>query len=401
MTPLHPATARVADPDLPAVSILLGEAVPGPVAAVVEAAGGAVAGCHPVSVTWWPGISVTVRFAVTVEGGELVGPQEIVAVGGRIPDGSVILEAEDTRIGVWRVPHDPALPGLAPALDDARTARLLTDLGSPTNRVATRLRAYRPGRRAVVSVSGERDGIYLKVLRPKKIAQLHHHHKLLSDVLPVPVSLGYSSELGLMALQALPGRTLRDALEDPAGELPAPTEVVSLVTDLPAPPSDRPMASIIEKAPAFADLFKLVVPSEAAAVDRFVEELGEEDDQDLVPVHGDFYEAQILTEGGRVVGFLDVDTFGLGRRGDDPGVMLGHLALWETMSSRPVRVRAYARELLEVWDRLYDPRDIRRRAAAALFTLASGPFRVQTLDWPGETASRIALAQTWLDSARR
>ncbi len=71
------------------------------------------------------------------------------------------------------------------------------------------------------------------------------------------------------------------------------------------------------------------------------------------------------------------------------------------MSTQPARVRAYARELLAVWDRLYDQRDIRRRAAAAIFTLASGPFRVQTLDWPGETASRIALAQTWLDSARR
>src|SRR5690606_21134122 len=157
MTPLHPATARVADPDLPAVSILLGEAVPGPVAAVVEAAGGAVAGCHPVSVTWWPGISVTVRFAVTVEGGELVGPQEIVAVGGRIPDGSVILEAEDTRIGVWRVPHDPALPGLAPALDDARTARLLTVLRSPTDRGSPRHCAYHPCWPAVASILGERE----------------------------------------------------------------------------------------------------------------------------------------------------------------------------------------------------------------------------------------------------
>lgn len=401
MTPLHPATARVADPDLPAVAILLSEAVPGPVAAVVEETGGAVIDCHPVTVTWWPGTSITVRFTVTVEGGELAGLQDLVAVGGRIPDGALLVGADGTEVGVWRVPHDPALPGLAPALDDIRAARLLTDLGSPTGTVTTRLRAYRPGRRAVVSVSGERDGIYLKVLRPKKIEQLHHHHKLLADVLPVPASLGYSPELGLMALQSLPGRTLRDALEDPAGELPAPTEVVSLVTDLPAPPSDQPMASIIEKAPAFADLFRLVVPSEAAAVDRFVEQLGEEDDEDLVSVHGDFYEAQILTEGGRVVGFLDVDTFGLGRRGDDPGVMLGHLALWETMSTQPARVRAYARELLAVWDRLYDQRDIRRRAAAAIFTLASGPFRVQTLDWPGETASRIALAQTWLDSARR
>ncbi len=400
MAPVHPATACVADPDLPSVATLLGEAVPGPVAAVAEATGGVVTDCHPVTVTWWPGASITVRYSVAVEGGELAGCHDLVAAGGRIPDGALIVEADGTPVGVWRVPFDPALPGLAPALDDTHAARLLADLGSPAAKVTTRLRGYRPGRRAVVSVRGEREGIYVKVLRPERIQRLHQRHELLAAVLPVPASLGCSSELGLMALRALPGRTLRDVLEDPAGQLPAPEEVAALVADLPPPPDDQPMASIIERVPAFADLLRRVVPSEAAAVDRFVEELGEEDDEDLVPVHGDFYDAQILTEGGRVVGFLDVDTFGLGRRGDDPGVMLGHLALWETMSTRPARVRAYTQELLEIWDRLHDPRDIRRRAAAALFTLASGPFRVQAPDWPGETAARIALARSWLERAR-
>ena len=233
MAPVHPATACVADPTCPPWRRCWAKP-PGPVAAVAEATGGVVTDCHPVTVTWWPGASITVRYSVAVEGGELAGCHDLVAAGGRIPDGALIVEADGTPVGVWRVPFDPALPGLAPALDDTHAARLLADLGSPAAKVTTRLRGYRPGRRAVVSVRGEREGIYVKVLRPERIQRLHQRHELLAAVLPVPASLGCSSELGLMALRALPGRTLRDVLEDPAGQLPAPEEVAALVADLPS-----------------------------------------------------------------------------------------------------------------------------------------------------------------------
>jgi len=65
------------------------------------------------------------------------------------------------------------------------------------------------------------------------------------------------------------------------------------------------------------------------------------------------------------------------------------------------RVRIFASSLLDLWDRMYEPADIRRRAAATLFTLATGPFRVQSADWPGETTDRISMAHRWLESAHR
>lgn len=401
MTMVHPATARVADPEIPSVSILLAEPVPGPIAAVVEAAGGSISDCHPTQVTWWPGSSISVRYRVAVEGGEMAGIQDLVAVGGRIPAGAALVGDGSDQVGVWRVPYDPALPGLSAALHDDSARQLLTDLGAADGPVTTRLRAYRPGRRAVVSVDGPAQGIYLKLVRPKRIEQLHQDHKRLPQELPVPRSLGYSRELGVMALQAMPGRTLRDVLESPDLALPSPGLLTDLIVSLPAPDSDRVNRSIIERVPALADLIHRISPEQAEEVDRFVHDLGEEDVDELAPVHGDFYETQVLVEDGSVVGLLDVDTYGLGRRGDDPGVMLGHLALWQTMSSQPERVRSYARSLLDLWDQIYDPADIRRRAAAALFTLASGPFRVQTADWPGETAARVTLAHRWLLSARQ
>jgi hypothetical protein len=204
-----------------------------------------------------------------------------------------------------------------------------------------------------------------------------------------------------MALQAMPGMTLREVLEDPAQTLPSAGALTDLLGSLPAPAGDRVKPSIIERVPATAEMIARIVPAESDAIARFVEQLGNEDVDDLAPVHGDFYEAQILVHDGAVVGLLDVDTYGLGRRGDDPGVMLGHLALWQGISLQPERVRRYAHSLIALWDQMYDPGDIRRRAAATLFTLATGPFRVQTADWPGETSRRIALALRWLDSARR
>lgn len=398
---VHPATARISDPKLPAVATLLSEAVPGPIEAVVTAAEGEVADCYPIQVTWWPGSSLSVRYRTTIEGGQMAGRQDLVAVTGRIPEGAAIVDSDEAQVGVWRVPHDPALPGLPAAVDDRRAAELLASLGAEDGAVRTRLRAYRPGRRAVVSVDGEQRGIYLKLVRPKKIEQLHADHKRLPEGLPVPHSLGYSRELGIMALQTMPGRTLRDVLEDPTAQLPDPAPVVELPLSLPEPTSDRMRPSIIERVPDLADMLRRIVPTEEDSIDRFLAALGKDEVDDVGPIHGDYYEAQLLIEDGKVVGLLDVDTYGIGRRGDDPGVMLGHLALWQTMSAHPQRVQEFAKDLLTLWDRLYDAADIRRRAAATLFTLATGPFRVQTADWPGETAQRIELAHRWLESAAR
>lgn len=401
MTLVHPATARVADAEIPAVAELLSNPCPGPIEAVIGAADGEVVESTPTTVTWWPGSSITVRYRIRVDGGALHGWQDLVAVAGRIPDGAAVVEADGEKVGVWLVPHDPALPGLEAAIDPDRTRRLLTDLGAEDGSVRVKMRAYRPGRRAVVSVDGLSERIFLKVVRPKKVEKLHENHKFLAARLPVPHSLGYSAETGMMALQAMPGLTLRETLEVPELALPTPETVAGLAASLPEPPTDKVSKSLIDRTPALAEMLARIVPDHAGRIDEFVDRLGDDDDHDLVPVHGDFYESQILVDNGELVGLIDVDTYGLGRAGDDPGVMLGHLALWQTMSAQPARVNEFARSLLAIWDVTHDPYDIRRRAAATLFSLATGPFRVQTVDWPGETVNRIEMAHEWLASAHR
>ncbi len=401
MSLTHPRTMTIDDPKLEVVSSLLGTPHPPALQAAVDIADGTLVAAHVVQVSWWPGRHITVRYQVEVSGGALDGTQAFVCTAGRIPEGALVVESGQDRIGVWRVPYDPALPGLASALDPAQVERLLVGLGSRPGPVATRLRAYRPGRRAVVEVRGAEHDLYLKVIKPDRIERLHRVHRALSSAIPVPTSLGVDPDLGIVALQALPGTTLRHALDNPGQVVPAAGHIAGMVENLPDPPDDLIAPSAIERIPRVAELLGGIAPELGDRLALLLEGIGEESASRTHPVHGDYYEAQLMVESGVLTGVLDVDTYGWGRTGDDPSTMLGHLSVWGPLSSQPARVMNLGNELLRIWDDVVDPVDLRRRTAAVALSLASGPFRVQSAAWPSEVADRVALAERWLESAHR
>lgn len=398
---VHPRTRRLADPELPAVATLLSSCPPSPLSSAVATAGATLIEAHPTGITWWPGRSITVTYRARVALATGTENWELVATSGAIPKGAVVVSDGTTEVAVWRFPHDPSLPGLAPAMDAVAAGELLDRLGAPGGKARTRRLAYRPGRRAVVAVTGRTHGLVLKLVKPSRTASLHAVHGHLQNAVPVAGSLGYDPDLGVLALQTVPGATLRHVLEDPASPLPDPDTLVELPSCLPNPASDRVAPSPITRVGELAELLRRIVPEAGARVDALVAGIGGEDEPAAVPVHGDYYEAQVMVVEGRVVGLLDVDTYGWGRRADDAATMLGHLALWEQLSRQPQRVNWLARRLMARWDRLVDPVDLRRRVAAVLLTLAPGSFRVQAADWPAATLARIALAEKWLASARR
>ncbi|OLT38687.1 hypothetical protein BJF85_08235 [Saccharomonospora sp. CUA-673] len=121
----------------------------------------------------------------------------------RMSDGSVDL-------GVWRFPHDPALPGLAAAVDADRMRALLTRFGLPTGGLTIRVRAYRPLRRAVVELRTDAASVFVKVLRPDRVEALHRLHRAAEGGI-VPESLGWTDD-GLLLLAGVGGRSLRDLL---------------------------------------------------------------------------------------------------------------------------------------------------------------------------------------------
>ena len=124
-------------------------------------------------------------------------------------------------------------------------------------------------------------------------------------------------------------------------------------------------------------------------------------DEPIVPVHGDFYEAQLLVDGGAVTGLLDVDTFGPGRRLDDLATMIGHLAVLAQGSPRRQVIERYAARLLDGFDRQVDPALLRAAVAGIVLGLSTGSFRVLEPDWRRHTKRRVALAEQWLASAHR
>ncbi len=399
MFPVNSVGRGAVDAALPGSDTLLASLVPAPVIAVIEEAGSTVTSLQAVQSSWWPGKQLIVRYKVTAEGGMLEGNHQIVATAGRIPNGAARVEGPDGAVGVWVVPNDPELPGLSSALDRATVSRLTADMGSGTTISSIRFRAYRPGRRGVVEAVGSPHSLFLKVVRPRATKSLHEKHRHLSALMPVPDSLGYSAELGVVVLPAIPGADLRKVLRGGEETLPAPSAVAALIADLPFPLDDKVTKSPIEKLPRVVELLSRVVPGETDRLRRLISTIGPDDRDADVPVHGDFYEAQVLVRNGQPVGLIDVDTYGWGRPGDDPAMMMGHLTLLAENTSNPKRVLAYASRLQEMWEAKLDPVDLRRRTAAVILGQATGPFRVQRPEWPSETAARIDVAERWVEAA--
>jgi hypothetical protein len=397
--PMH--NAHLGDERLPAVEILLGAGIPEPLRAAVGASGADVVSASTRQVTWWPGRSITVRYRTKLVGPQLSGNHDLIATAGTaIPEGALVVESAGTRIGMWRMPHDPGIPGLAAALDPVRAGALLSDLGAEEGPVETRLRAYRPGSRAVVDVRGRTSRVFLKLVPTGQVEALHRKHQALAAHLPVPHSLGFDPDLGVVALQALPGATLRDALDDPATALPDAASLNGLIAAFPEPAPGLKARSPIQRARRLAELLTHLLPESSTRIGELVDEIGTDPLEANVPSHGDFYEAQLLVADGAVVGLLDIDTFGWGRGADDPATMLGHLDVRRSSTRHVRRVEDYAGGLLRIWDRMVDPTDLRRRVAAVVLGLATGPFRVQRDNWPSGTMQRIEMAERWVRSAR-
>lgn len=395
----HAATARLVDPNLPEVRSLLVRGVPDPLKVAMAASDVKVTHAEAVQITWWPGESITVRYRAELAGGGLDGPHQLVAVAGVLPEGVAVVEGDEGRVGVWRVPHDPFLPGLKYALDPVAAGQLLTGLGFRSDRCQPRLVSYRPGNRAVVAVTGLSGSVFLKVVAPSRVERLHAAHRLIASRLPIPTSLGMDPDLGLVALQELPGITLRQALVD-RQPVPDPTEIMGLPDGLPDPLSKKVSKSPLERIPALIAMLGSLVSDQGDRLASLEVAIGGEANPVSVPVHGDFYEAQVMVRSGRVVGMLDVDTFGWGRPGDDPATLLGHLAVLD-QSSPNSQVRTWASQLLKRCDAVHDPVDLRRRVAAVIVALAPGPFRVQRTNWPALTRARLDLAARWCQSAAR
>ena len=213
------------------------------------------------------------------------------ACTGKLPDGALHLDDGAVRGAIWRFPHDPGLPGLAAASDPRTVAHLLDDLGFGLGRRENRA-PYRPGRRAVIEASGRGGRLFIKVVRPGHVEALHHRHRLLVDAgVPAPQSLGWTAD-GLLVLQALQGRTLREAMRGRLNAPPSGEAIAAMLDRLPAETVNGGRhRSSLDRVGHYATVVGAVVPDQAARVERLASTIAAEaGNGPTVPVHGDFYE---------------------------------------------------------------------------------------------------------------
>jgi len=329
-----------------------------------------------------------------------------VADGDGLPAGAPARRWGGGEVAVWRFPEDPVLRGLQQVLDERRLTDLLGYLDLEPRRVKITPLVYRPIRRAVVRVSmltGKRY-LFLKLVRPGYVASIGRVHDELGPHLPIPRCYGAWGDLGLLALEGLPGLTLRDFIRLGSGRPPHPDELVALLETLPAAASaDGRVRSMRRRVRSHQQLLEAILPDRAERVRRLGRTLQDLPSERTAIVHGDFYDSQVLVdEAGSITGLLDLDGVGRGHLADDLASMLGRV--WtsgQTAGRGRGRFAAYAGELLEGFSRRVDRGDLCLRVAAIVFGRATGPFRSQSDDWRRKALERIELAETCLEHARR
>jgi aminoglycoside/choline kinase family phosphotransferase len=259
--------------------------------------------------------------------------------------------------------------------------------------------AYRPVRRAVVRVCG-REGreVYVKVVRPSEVARIVAAHVSLREAgLPVPSVLRFDPDSGVLVLSALPGDGLRARLLGSTTGWPAAAGYASLLDDLTqVPVGDGPLGDVAATVSSHALAVAAIIPTERARLDRIVEAVATvrpTATAEAVTIHGDLYEAQLMVDGNRISGLLDLDDVGPGHPLDDIATLLGHLHILQPSTRR--HRDHLARYGASLRAKLASPADLPEldlRTAAVLVGLATGPFRAQTDAWRREVRRRVGMA---------
>lgn len=407
----------VDDPVLPAAVHLTGDRVADILRVPVEASGGTLDGARSVQVRYRPGSELVVRYDASVRWAGSATPvaETLMASTTRdgVPIGTVPVVADhDTgrlEVGVWRWPFDPVLRSLEEAVTPTRIAATLGLASVPAVEVV----AYRPTERAVVRLT-EGDGriSYLKVLPPGTAARLAARHQALFDGgVPVPRVVDHDDAHGILHLEALLGDTLRERLKLDARPWPGATAYTRLLDVFGSVPlgTEPTVPGRVRDAFGHAAMLSEIVPEEQDRLDRITDRLRDgplqRSNARVGPsVHGDLYEAQLVVEGDRIIGLLDIDDAGPGDPLVDRATVLAHLGYRAAVTPRlRDALTGYASALRRDWAPAVEEHgglaELDVVTAATAVGLATGPFRVQQRDWRREVRSQIRAVEALLDTS--
>ena len=382
-----------------------------------------------------PGRSTKALFRTQVSWPELDGPQapareELFGASAHIgerekhlhvAEQTLVMTDGDINVRVWRYPHDPWLPMLPRVCYPDIVGRTLAELGvaigpDPAAPIVIDVVSYRPGRRAVLRATQGGRAVFLKVMQPHRSGDIvERHHRLVAAGVPVPEVIAHHD--GLVVLGELPGRPLARAIIDEGVASCRAEDLVALLDRLPASMFSLPMRPPwTDSVEFYAGIVASSVPSLGPRLDALVRSIREglgavEQRLDMRPhdvVHGDFYEAQVFVADGKVVGLLDIDTVGPGRRADDLACLLAHLSVLADYGNAgriDKAMQERVEEAIRTWHGVFtdrvDPTEVALRAAGVVLSLATGPHRQQEAAWEAATEAIVRVAEEWVSQARR
>jgi aminoglycoside phosphotransferase len=259
-------------------------------------------------------------------------------------------------------------------------------------------------------------GVFLKVMQPHKAGEIvQRHQHLLSAGVPVPRVIAEKD--GLVVLEELPGRPLSAAVVQEGVDACTAEDLVALLDRMPASMYSLPLRPPwTESIDFYAGIVSSAMPPLGPRLDSLVREIREGlaavgKRLDMSPhdvVHGDFYEAQVFVQDGHVVGLLDIDTVGPGRRADDLACLLAHLSVLADYGNTgriDQTIQRRVEEAVVQWQQAFghrvDPTELALRCAGVVLSLATGPHRQQESAWQAATEAIVRVAERWVDVAKR
>lgn len=332
------------------------------------------------------GRSLTVLYDCLLEdpSGQRKRQSVALTAGPKAPTGGATIEGGGFELRGWIYPHDPALPGLAMWFEEENRRVLLSAIGLDEGGTL-RARSYRPGRRAVLELNFPDRRVFVKAVRPSRVGDLQERHRLLADRMPVPKSLGWLPDDGVVVMEGLPGQPMSSG-----GSVPDAAALEALLGLV--PPTEYVVSPLRRRSRGHADRLKAILPAASDRIEELVGRLAGIEPDTQVPAHGDFHAGQVIVDGDVVVGLIDVDTVGMGERADDLATMIGHLHVM-ALGGRSSHARQ-AERLLAGFERSHG--DLRPRIAAAVLGYASGPWIRQEPDWQTGALQRLDAAEAWL-----
>lgn len=279
-----------------------------------------------------------------------------------------------------------------------------------------RMLRYKPERRYVarVTVDGEPRAI-LKFYREEDYRTARRNAGAFgegfgsSGAFRMADLLGSSGERHALAFEWLPGRSLGEALADPEGRSEALRIAGAALAEFHAQPAEglrrltredegEVLVSLVEPLIFNSPRLEGKVRTLAATLsERLLRTPSPQR-----PIHGDFYEDQVLIGDGTAT-LLDLDEAVLGDPAADLGLFMAHLEK-DAMSGGFDRdaVAPAAESLLEGYraeGTEMDPERVRFYTAVGLFRLAPHPFRSREPEWPEITAGILRRVETLLHPA--